>query len=132
MNANFSAPYPSAMCEPSFVAEMRAEGDANGHVTPEPEQCGYSLINGKLVPMTFKGRVADQLLGFQFPYGYVLGKEEIFNEDFLARLDANEHDILMPVVLELIALGDFPLNLWAPRVHDYDWENEAAEEKITA
>jgi hypothetical protein len=120
-----STPFPTAMCEASFVAEMRSEGDANGHVTPEPGQCGYSLMNGKLVPMTFKDRVADQLMGANIDYGYVLGKEDIFDADFLARLDVNEHDVLMLVVLELVALGEFPLNLWAPRVHDYEWESTA-------
>lgn len=127
-----TAPFPAAMCEPSFVAEMRSQGDANGHVTPEAEDCGFILIGEKIVPMTFIRRVADQFLGLQFDYGVVLDKTEIFAEDFLARLDANEHEVLMSVVLEVIALGEFPVDLCAPRVHDFDWENEAAEEGTAA
>lgn len=117
--------YPYVFCDAEMVEQQIEKGRKLGCKTPMPEQFGYSLIGDKLVPISFEQRVADQLLGLDFPYGRVLSQEDIFTEDFLARLDANEHEVLMPVLLELVARGEFPVDLLAPRVHDYEWENEA-------
>lgn len=118
--------YPTTFCDAETVAKQIKNALKKDGCTPIlPGQFGYFLIDDKIVPLTLKDRAANQLLGLEFPYGRILGKEDIFSEDFLARLDANEHAVLMPVVLELIAQGDFPLDLMVPLVNDYEWENEA-------
>lgn len=117
--------YPYVFCDAEMVEQQIEKGRKLGCKKPLPEKFGYSLIGDKLVPISFDERVADQLLGLDYPYGYVLSKEDIFNSDFLDSLDVNEHAVLMPVLLELVARGEFPVDLLAPRVHDYEWENEA-------
>jgi hypothetical protein len=37
---------------------------------------------------------------------------DIFSGEFLDSLNADERELLMPVVLQLIARGDFPLCIW--------------------
>lgn len=112
MKFTTATPYVSTLCEAANVAYMREVGDANGYLTPLAEHCGYTLIDGKLVPETFIQRVIGHISTSNFDYGVVLTKEDIFEADFLESLDAVEHSILMPVVLQLVARDDFPLNFW--------------------
>lgn len=117
--------FPSTLCDAAMVAEMTEQGSNWGYMTPPPEHCGYSLINNQLVPEIFIQRVVEHIEGCDFQYGYVLSKEDIFDAEFLSSLDAQEHEILMPVVLETIARGDFQLNLWAALVQDDECEDVA-------
>ena len=34
-----TTPFPSALCEASYISYMREEGDANGYVTPAVSGC---------------------------------------------------------------------------------------------
>lgn len=105
-------PFPSTQCESSFVDAMRTEGDANGYVTPASKLLGYTLVNGILVSETFFQRALADIGASVFNYGPVLSATEIFSAHFLESLDATEKEILMPVVLQLVARGDFPLHIW--------------------
>lgn len=105
--------YASVLCEASMVEDTTETGNSNGFRTPPPEHCGYSLINDHLVPEIFIQRVIDHVDGRAFEYDCTLGKEDIFSAEFLATLDVQEHAVLMLVLLEVIARGDFEVNLWA-------------------
>lgn len=104
-------PYPSSMCYDSLVHQITDEERADGTYSLPQELCGYTLINGNLVPETFIQHVADQMDGVVFEYGYVLSEAKIFKNEFLDSLDELERSVLMQVVLQLMARDEFPVNL---------------------
>nr|WP_315491064.1 hypothetical protein [uncultured Rhodoferax sp.] len=112
--------YPSTLCDASMVAAMTEDGENIGYMTPPLEHCGYILINNRLVPEAFIQRVIEQLAGRQFQYGCVLSEADVFDAEFLASLDEQEQSVLMFVVLEIVARGDFELNLWAAYEQDLE------------
>jgi len=101
------------LIDASLVEAMTEEGNNNGYDTPPKEYCGYALIDGRLVPETFIQLVATELQDCVFDYGFVLAEEDIFDQEFVDTLDEMEYAVLMPVVLQLIARDQFPVNLWA-------------------
>lgn len=105
-------PPPSVGCNAAYVASMAVQAQDNGYEPALDENSGYFLINGNLVPESFVTRVADQLGDSTFDYGGVLSEADLFGDDFLAHLDATERATLMPVVMHLIARGDFPFNVF--------------------
>lgn len=106
-------PFHSAQITRKHVKAMTCEGLESGYKTPSYEHCGYTLIDGILVPETFFQRVIAELEGCTFEYSAVLTKAIIFERDFLESLDEYEDAVLMSVVLQLISRDKFPLNLWA-------------------
>lgn len=114
--------FPSVLIDAANVEYMREEGAANGFLTPLAEHCGYTLIQDLLVPETFIQHVMAELSQGNFDYGFVLGKADLFEKEFLDSLDEFEQLILMPVVLQIIARDKFPLNLWAALAQDDDCE----------
>lgn len=117
--------FPSTPCETSYIEYMREEGDRSGYKTPLLEHCGYSLIANQLVPEIFIQRVIEQMHGGNYEYGLVLSKDDIFDSEFLSGLDAQEHEVLMLVVLEAVARGDFEMHLWTDPAADEECEDEA-------
>lgn len=108
--------FPSVSVESSYIATHQREAFANGYDMPPAEHCGYTLIDGHLVPETFIQCVQEELNEHHFEYGQVLSEDCMFERDFLDSLDDHERSVLMPVVLILVARGDLGLNLWtAPR-----------------
>lgn len=105
-------PFPSTQLEWSFVDEMRTEGDAHGYVTPATKQLGFTLIHDRMVSETFFQRALADIGESVFDYGPVLSATDIFSAHFLESLDTTEKEILMPVVLQLVSRGDFPLHIW--------------------
>lgn len=100
-----TAPYPHARCE------MRDMTGYNLQVTHTPNHCGFTLIGDDLVPESFIQRVIYEHASTCFKYGEVLRMKDIFLPEFLDTLTVDECQVLMPVVLQLIARGDFPLHL---------------------
>jgi hypothetical protein len=102
-------PFPSTRCEArddrTFEAQHQYIGD------DEKVRTGYTLIGDALVPESFIERVLRQMGRTYCIYGTVLKKERVFLEDFLESLTPEEHEVLMPVALELMARGQFPLHL---------------------
>jgi len=108
--------FPSVSVESSYIATHHREAIANGYDMPPAEHCGYTLIDGHLVPETFIQCVQEELSEHHFEYGQVLCEGCMFESDFLDSLDDHERAVLMSVVLILVARGDLGLNLWvAPR-----------------
>ncbi len=104
--------FPSVGCNPAYVASMAEQARENGYEPALDKDSGYLLINGTLVPESLAAKVADQLTGFTFDYGVVLNEGDLFGDDFLTTLEATERAVLMPVVMHLIARGDFPFNVF--------------------
>lgn len=102
----------SALCEPSYVEMMQEAATESGYPMPPAEHCGYTLIDGHLVPEIFIQCVQEELSEHHFEYGQVLCEDCMFESDFLDSLDHHERAVLMPVVLILVARGDLGLNLW--------------------
>jgi hypothetical protein len=94
-----------------------------------PEHCGYTLIDNLLVPETFIQRVISAIENCEFQYGTVLSKECLFDKEFLFSLDEREEVVLMPVVLQLVASGKFPLNLSSACDQDDESESESDEDE---
>jgi hypothetical protein len=103
----------SVRCDKSYLQEMTEEGDANGYTTPVLSECGFTLIANRLVPETYIRGVQSQLENRVFDYGCVLSTEYLFEAEFLAALDDDQLEVLMPTVLLLFARGTLPLNLWS-------------------
>jgi hypothetical protein len=118
--------FPSTPCETSYIDYMREEGDTNGYMTPPLEHCGYSVIANHLVPEIFIQRVIEQMHGGNYEYGLVLSKDDIFGVEFLSSLGAQEHEVLMLVVLEAVARGDFEMHLWTNPTAEDECEDEAS------
>lgn len=108
----FTNLYLSTGCDAAYVAAMAVEARDNGYEPALDKNSGYLLINGNLVPESFAANVADKLAGFTFDYGVVLNEADLFAPEFLESLDALERGVLMPVVMHLIARGDFPFNVF--------------------
>lgn len=108
----FSNLYSSTGCNADYVASMAAQARDNGYEPALDINSGYLLINGNLVPESFAANVADKLAGFTFDYGFVLNEADLFAPEFLESLDALERGVLMPVVMHLIARGDFPFQIF--------------------
>ena len=115
-----TTPFPSALCEASYISYMREEGDANGYVTPANSLLGYMLINDVLVSETFAQLVLEDIGVADFDYRCNYKVTDIFSDDFLNSLEADERELLMPVVLQLIARGKFPLCIWTDPENDED------------
>ena len=77
----------------------------------EQERTGYMLIGDALVPESFIERVLYQMGSTYYPYGTVLKENDLFLEYFLDSLTPEEHEVLMPVVLEIMTRGKFPLHI---------------------
>lgn len=101
-------PFPSARCE---ARDIQTEGKAVEFGYVEREHTGFTLIQDALVPESFIERVLYQMGSTYYSYGTVLKKEDMFFEKFLDSLTPAEHEVLMSVVLELMARGEFPLNI---------------------
>lgn len=102
-------PFLSARCE---ARDFRAAEKQHQYIADdEKERTGYTLIGDSLVPESFIERVLHQMGSTFYSYGTVLKKESMFLEYFLDSLTADEHEVLMPVALELMARGQFPLHL---------------------
>lgn len=102
-------PFPSTRCE---TRDFRtAKKDRQVIANDEQEHTGYTLIGNALVPESFIERVLAQTDSTYYEYGTVLNKESMFLEYFLESLTPEEHEVLMPVALELMARGQFPLHL---------------------
>ena len=117
-------PYPSTMCLASFVKDETDEAIADGYKVPPFELCGYTLIDGHLVPETFIQQVIDQLDGEVVEFGPVLNRTHIFTDAFLHSLSETDDAVLMGVVLQLVARGQVPLNLSSACL-DEECEEEA-------
>ncbi len=113
-----TTPFPTAMCEASFVNFMRSEGDANGYETPDKSLLRYTLINGEIVSESFMLLVLEDIGVAAFDYRCNYKVTDIFSSEFLDSLEADEQALLMPVVLQLIARGDFPLCIWSDSQED--------------
>ena len=114
------------MCEASFVKDEIQDAIADGYKMPPFELCGYTLIDGHLVPETFIQLVIDQLDGEVVEFGPVLSRTHIFTKEFLNSLNEADHAVLMGVVLQLVARGQVPLCLAASCDQDDDSEEVAA------
>lgn len=102
-------PFPSTRCE---ARDFRTPELQYGNLSDaNQERIGYTLVGDALVPESFIERVLHQMGPTYYTYGTVLKKEDMFLEYFLDSLTANEHEVLMPVALELMARGQFPLHL---------------------
>lgn len=110
--ATYAGEALSALCEPSYVEMMQEAATESGYPMPPAEHCGYTLIDGHLVPEIFIQCVQEELSEHHFEYGQVLCEDCMFESDFLDSLDHHERAVLMPVVLILVARGDLGLNLW--------------------
>ena len=105
--------FPSVLVDANYVQMMADEGDANGYVTPAPEDVRYTLIANCLVPEPFIQFVKEELEDCVFGYGWVLSPEYLFDAEFLEMLDPDQNAVLMPTVLLLASRGQLPLNLWS-------------------
>lgn len=101
-----TTPYASAMLNELDAAQLCKNNAANGYLTPRQEDLGYTLINDRMVPESFIQRVASELVDAPFCFEEVLRVIDIFEEEFLESLSALEREVLMPVVLHLLALGE--------------------------
>ncbi len=99
-----TAPYQSARCE---SRDMTVKGL---QLTYTPYHSGFTLIGDALVPESFFYSVIYQIGSTYFKYGKVLKMKDMFFPEFLDSLTADEREVLMPVVLQLMARGDFPLH----------------------
>lgn len=102
-------PYPSTRCK--AIDYRTAEAGLQCIADDEKERTGYTLIGDALVPESFIERVLWQMSATYYPYGAVLKKEDMFLECFLESLTTAEREVLIPVALELMARGQFPLHL---------------------
>lgn len=115
ISTDSTAGFPSALCAVDYFNAMRDTAIESQYTMPPYNLCGYALIDGQLVPETFIKRVKKELEDSQFEYGYILGVDDVFSEEFLESLDDDERGLLMHVVLLLVSRGEFPLNLWAAK-----------------
>ncbi len=104
--------YPATGINAAYIQMMAEEAAANGYKDIVQQNCGYVLVNKRLVPYTFLARVKKEVKRHTFEYGCVLSEAIIFGDEFLQTLDKDERKVLMPCVLMLIERGDFEVNLF--------------------
>lgn len=109
----FTNLYPCSRYTAEHIEFIAKKAAANGYQNNLPELSGYVAVDKFLVPFSFVERVAKELNGMQYEYGQVLSETFIFENEFLRTLDADEHEVLLPCVLMLIARGDFDVQLFA-------------------
>jgi hypothetical protein len=102
-------PFLSTRCE--ALDFRNAEKQHQYIADDEQERTGYTLIGDSLVPESFIERVLWQMGSTYYTYGTVLKKEHMFLQYFLDSLTTDELEVLMPVAMELMARGKFPLDL---------------------
>ncbi len=113
MATSHNTRFPSVLVDADYVQMMIEEGDANGYVTPAPEDVRYTLIANCLVPEPFIQFIKKELENCVFGYGWVLSPEYLFDAEFLEMLDPDQKAVLMPTVLLLASRGQLPLCLWS-------------------
>lgn len=115
MTAN-NVPYISTSLNRAYVENLRAEGTANGYKTPDDKLLSYTLMGDSLVPEAFIQKVKSYVDGAMFTFGEVIGIDDIFDPEFLESLNDSERRVLMPVILQLVARGDFGVCIWTERL----------------
>lgn len=94
--------YPSTICKPDYVEEMRKERIENGYELDVPEFCGYSFVGSYLAHETYIHRVIYEIESCKFESGFIFDKEYLFSTEFLESLDDQEDDVLMDLALLLL------------------------------
>ncbi len=106
--------YPSVPLNAAYVEEGNEDSVRNGIEIKDPDRLGYFLIDGHLVPFLFLEKLDAELDSCDgHEPDRVLSAPDLFSERFLASLDPDEREVLMPCVLMLIEWGCLPINLYA-------------------
>lgn len=102
------SPNTTVRFDADSVYALAARAKAKGYRTTLDDDSGYLLMQQKLIPLSFLDLIEVQLKSMPLVYGDILSAESLFNAEFLDLLEADEREVLMPVVKELIEQGKVP------------------------